>query len=126
MTWKIGPEKRLRGCIGTFAHIPLHSGLREYTLSSALRDNRFQPIGQDEFNQLHVCVSVLLNFEDGDSWKDWQVGVHGIRIEFRNEHGSKRTATYLPEVAAEQSKFLYLSLSNISSPPGNLPNLSIC
>ncbi|XP_026534355.1 AMME syndrome candidate gene 1 protein isoform X2 [Pseudonaja textilis] len=30
------------------------------------------------------------------------VGVHGIRIEFINEKGSKRTATYLPEVAKEQ------------------------
>lgn len=32
----------------------------------------------------------------------FQVGVHGIRIEFINEKGSKRTATYLPEVAKEQ------------------------
>lgn len=30
------------------------------------------------------------------------MGVHGIRIEFFNEKGSKRTATYLPEVAKEQ------------------------
>jgi AMMECR1 domain-containing protein len=36
---------------------------------------------------------------------DWQVGVHGIRIEFHNERGSKRTATYLPEVAPEQGMF---------------------
>jgi len=33
---------------------------------------------------------------------DWEVGVHGIRIEFINENGSRRTATYLPEVAPEQ------------------------
>lgn len=33
-----------------------------------------------------------------------QVGVHGIRIEFFNEKGSKRTATYLPEVAKEQGE----------------------
>lgn len=31
-----------------------------------------------------------------------QVGRHGIRIEFYNEKGSKKTATYLPEVAPEQ------------------------
>ncbi|KFQ07610.1 AMERL protein, partial [Haliaeetus albicilla] len=31
-----------------------------------------------------------------------QVGIHGIRIEFINEKGVKRTATYLPEVAKEQ------------------------
>lgn len=33
-----------------------------------------------------------------------QVGVHGIRIEFINEKGVKRTATYLPEVAKEQGE----------------------
>ncbi|XP_017461653.1 PREDICTED: AMME syndrome candidate gene 1 protein-like, partial [Rhagoletis zephyria] len=103
VTWKIGHDKRLRGCIGTFNAIPLHTGLRDYALSSALRDSRFKPIGKEEFNKLHVCVSLLLNFEDGNDYLDWAVGVHGIRIEFRNENGSKRTATYLPEVAAEQN-----------------------
>lgn len=33
---------------------------------------------------------------------DWVLGVHGIRIEFLNERGMKRTATYLPQVATEQ------------------------
>ncbi|KAH9511730.1 AMME chromosomal region protein 1-like [Dermatophagoides farinae] len=103
VTWKIGNEKRLRGCIGTFTAIPLHNGLRDYALSSALRDSRFKPITKDEFNRLHVCVSLLLNFEDGNDYMDWIIGVHGIRIEFRNENGMKRTATYLPEVAIEQN-----------------------
>lgn len=80
---------------------------------SALRDSRFKPIGKEEFNKLHVCVSLLLNFEDGNDYLDWAVGVHGIRIEFRNEGGSKRTATYLPEVAVEQSKF-YLLVKNVT------------
>ena len=33
-----------------------------------------------------------------------QVGGNGIRIEFVNEKGHKKTATYLPEVATEQGK----------------------
>uniref|UniRef100_A0A8B9PX60 AMMECR1 domain-containing protein n=1 Tax=Apteryx owenii TaxID=8824 RepID=A0A8B9PX60_APTOW len=33
VTWKIGRDKRLRGCIGTFSAMNLHSGLREYTLT---------------------------------------------------------------------------------------------
>ncbi|KAI2800340.1 AMME chromosomal region protein 1-like [Blomia tropicalis] len=103
VTWKIGIDKRLRGCIGTFTAIPLHTGLKDYAISSAFRDNRFKPIGKDEFSKLHVCVSLLLNFEDGHDYMDWSIGIHGIRIEFRNEHGSKRTATYLPEVALEQN-----------------------
>lgn len=33
VTWKIGHDHRLRGCIGTFTAMRLHKGLKEYTLS---------------------------------------------------------------------------------------------
>lgn len=122
VTWNIGSDQHLRGCIGTFNSLPLHSGLREYALSrlvclilsfhwpffwfddSALRDSRFNPITKDEFPKLNVDVSLLLNFEDGQDYLDWTVGLHGIRIEFKNENGSKRTATFLPDVASERSE----------------------
>uniref|UniRef100_T1IBQ3 AMMECR1 domain-containing protein n=1 Tax=Rhodnius prolixus TaxID=13249 RepID=T1IBQ3_RHOPR len=68
----------------------------------AVKDSRFNPISRDELTKLHVSVSILRHFEDGADYTDWEVGVHGIRIEFHNEKGNKRTATYLPEVATEQ------------------------
>ncbi|KAB7501510.1 AMMECR1-like protein [Armadillidium nasatum] len=102
VTWVVGREKRLRGCMGTFSHIQLHAGLREYAATSAFKDSRFQPITKDEMSRLSVSVSILRHFEDGRDYKDWDIGVHGIRIEFVNERGAKRTATYLPEVAPEQ------------------------
>jgi uncharacterized protein (TIGR00296 family) len=114
VTWKIGKDHRLRGsgsdsvdlqlrgCMGTFNALNLHSGLREYAVTSAFKDSRFPPISRDEFTKLHVSVSILRHFEDAADYLDWEVGVHGIRIEFLNERGSKRTATYLPEVAPEQ------------------------
>lgn len=38
----------------------------------------------------------------------FQVGRHGIRIEFSNEKNHRKTATYLPEVAVEQGTlFVY-------------------
>ncbi|XP_068008138.1 nuclear protein AMMECR1 isoform X2 [Melanerpes formicivorus] len=37
VTWKIGRDKRLRGCIGTFSAMNLHSGLREYTLTRSFQ-----------------------------------------------------------------------------------------
>lgn len=98
----IGNEKRLRGCIGTFSPLNLHEGLKEYSITSALRDTRFNPIGKDEFPKLNCSVSLLTNFEPANHWADWQIGKHGIRIEFLNEKGQKRSATYLPEIAAEQ------------------------
>ncbi|XP_038671737.1 AMMECR1-like protein isoform X1 [Scyliorhinus canicula] len=102
VTWKMGRDKRLRGCIGTFSAMNLHSGLREYTLTSALKDSRFPPLTREELPKLFCSVSLLTNFEDASDYLDWEVGVHGIRIEFVNEKGAKRTATYLPEVAKEQ------------------------
>jgi len=114
VTWKIGKDHRLRGsgsdsvdlqlrgCMGTFNALNLHSGLREYAATSAFKDSRFPPISRDEFTKLHVSVSILRHFEEAADYLDWEVGVHGIRIEFHNERGSKRTATYLPEVAPEQ------------------------
>ncbi|XP_023340950.1 uncharacterized protein CG5902 [Eurytemora carolleeae] len=102
VTWKIGKEKRLRGCIGTFSEMDLHTGLREYSITSAMKDSRFSPVSRDEFPHLQVSVSILCRFEPGQNYLDWEIGVHGIRIEFINEKGSKRSATYLPEVAHEQ------------------------
>lgn len=50
-------------------------------------------------------------------WSVFQVGVHGIRIEFLNEKGHKKTATYLPEVAIEQGiedgVYQYLKKKNV-------------
>jgi uncharacterized protein (TIGR00296 family) len=102
VTWKVGRDKRLRGCIGTFNAMSLHAGLREYSVTSAFKDTRFNPISRDEIPRLHVSVSILCHFEDGNDYLDWEIGVHGIRIEFHTERGAKRTATYLPEVAPEQ------------------------
>jgi AMME syndrome candidate gene 1 protein len=71
-------------------------------LTSAVNDSRFSPISRDEYPSLSCAVSILTNFEPCKSHLDWDIGLHGIRIEFLNERGSKRSATYLPEVAHEQ------------------------
>ncbi|XP_052593227.1 nuclear protein AMMECR1 isoform X2 [Peromyscus californicus insignis] len=72
VTWKIGRDKRLRGCIGTFSAMNLHSGLREYTLTSALKDSRFPPMTRDELPRLFCSVSLLTNFEDVCDYLDWE------------------------------------------------------
>ena len=80
-------------------------GLREYAITSALKDSRFAPITRDEIQRLTVSVSILQGFEEARHHLDWTLGIHGIRIEFINERGSKRTATYLPQVATEQGNY---------------------
>lgn len=101
VTWQLGQEGRLRGCIGTFKATNLHFGLRDYAIQSATKDERFHPINLTELDKLQVSVSLLTRFEEAEDYLDWEVGVHGIRIEFFNERGSKCSATFLPEVAIE-------------------------
>lgn len=95
-------DLQLRGCIGNFNPLPLHKGLRDYALISALRDSRFRPIRLEELPKLTCAVSLLTDFEVADNYLDWEVGVHGIWIEFVHLNGKKDTATYLPEVMIEQ------------------------
>jgi uncharacterized protein (TIGR00296 family) len=107
----------LRGCIGTLEPRPLRAALRDYTLTSALRDHRFDPITAREVPHLKVTVSLLRLFERAAHPEDWAVGQHGIIVAFRDpaleralggggsgrSSGSgRRSATFLPEVAQEQ------------------------
>ncbi|EGF78573.1 hypothetical protein BATDEDRAFT_90717 [Batrachochytrium dendrobatidis JAM81] len=102
VTWSLTRTDELRGCIGNFSAMPLHKGLEEYAIVSALQDTRFNPIRKSELANLSCGVSLLINFESGRNWQDWEIGKHGIRISFENEHGRQQSATYLPEVASEQ------------------------
>jgi AMME syndrome candidate gene 1 protein len=98
-----GAPPRLRGCIGTLEPRPLRDGLRDYALTSALRDRRFPPIAPAELPALHCTVSLLRSFERTDAWDAWTVGTHGLTIEFEDpDSGRARSATYLPAVAQEQ------------------------
>ncbi|CAE6496705.1 unnamed protein product [Rhizoctonia solani] len=71
---------RLRGCIGNFEAMSLDEGIKEYALISAFRDHRFRPIEEKELRKLECVVSLLTNFEDAESYLDWEVGTHGIYI----------------------------------------------
>lgn len=95
----------LRGCIGTLAPRPLNFALAEFAITSALHDQRFDPIALNELPFLRVGVSLLVKYEECNNCFDWTVGVHGIIIKFESMNkGRERaySATYLPEVAHEQ------------------------
>ena len=91
----------LRGCIGTFEAQPLADGIPEYALVSALHDGRFPAIARRELPGLEAAVTLLTDFEDVDDPRDWVVGVHGVRLSFRDK-GRLYGSTYLPDVASEQ------------------------
>ncbi|KAK4435931.1 hypothetical protein Salat_0756700 [Sesamum alatum] len=106
VTWKKvvnGAERRLRGCIGTLEARCIVNGFRDYALTSALRDRRFPPIQAKELPHLECTVSILTNYETAHDYLDWEVGKHGIIIEFTDpNYNTRRSATYLPDVAAHE------------------------
>lgn len=84
----------------TIIQTPLHACV---CACSALRDSRFSPVQLKEVSQLSCSVSLLRCFEEAASWQDWEIGQHGLIIEFTDPVLScKRTATFLPEVAGDQ------------------------
>lgn len=91
----------LRGCIGTLSPSPLVPSLRTYAVAAAFSDSRFVPVTAADVPRLQVKVSVLSDFRDGRGAYDWTIGVHGIVIRFAVA-GRDYSATYLPDVCAEQ------------------------
>jgi len=90
----------LRGCIGTFAEdVELGDTLARYSLIAAVQDTRFEPIDESEFPSLRCEISLLSSFEKIDDPLDWEVGKHGIEIEFKD--GKTYRGTFLPNVAPE-------------------------
>ena len=46
-------------------------------------------------------MSLLQHFETIENVYDWEVGKHGIEIEFLDANGKMYRGTYLPHVASE-------------------------
>jgi AMME syndrome candidate gene 1 protein len=59
------------------------------------------PIAQRELPSLDCSVTLLTNFESVSDPMDWEIGRHGLRINF-NYNNRRYGATYLPDVAREQ------------------------
>mmetsp|Transcript_5186 Transcript_5186/g.11923 ORF Transcript_5186/g.11923 Transcript_5186/m.11923 type:complete len:216 (-) Transcript_5186:342-989(-) len=97
-------HESLRGCIGTLSPVQLLDGLNKYTVQSAFNDRRFSPISAREVPFLKCSVSILYQFEPALNYLDWEIGIHGVTIEFCLSDDPRRvySATYLPFVAAEQ------------------------
>jgi uncharacterized protein (TIGR00296 family) len=92
----------LRGCIGNFSPNKLSKNLSKYCLIAALEDTRFPPITMSELPELKCCISLLTDFEEMKDPFEWEVGTHGIEIEFKGPNGREYGGTFLPEVAPEQ------------------------
>lgn len=91
----------------------LYRAVIDNAVSAALRDHRFEPVTEEELDELEVEVSVLSPLHQISSYEDFVVGDHGIVL----AKGSRR-AVYLPEVAPEQGWGREETLSYLSRKAG--------
>ncbi|ODV67625.1 hypothetical protein HYPBUDRAFT_152487 [Hyphopichia burtonii NRRL Y-1933] len=99
ITWN--KSGQLRGCIGTFQSLRIENGVKRFALTSALDDPRFPPITKKELPLLSVSVTLLDNFTPISLPLDWQIGLHGLKLQFE-KNDEYYSGTFLPSVAEEQ------------------------
>lgn len=93
-------SEQLRGCIGVLEAIrPLVEDVASNAFAAAFRDPRFQPVTLDEFEKLHLSISILspsepVNFtSEEDLISKIRPGVDGLVLQEGSHQG-----TFLPAV----------------------------
>jgi MEMO1 family protein len=85
----------LRGCVGQFtSDNPLYEVVNEMAVYSAFGDTRFTPLTKEEFNKIHIEISVLGPLKKIRDTSEIVLGKHGIYIVKGSSSG-----TMLPQVA---------------------------
>eukprot|EP00252_Welwitschia_mirabilis_P009170 TRINITY_DN2151_c0_g2_i2.p1 TRINITY_DN2151_c0_g2~~TRINITY_DN2151_c0_g2_i2.p1 ORF type:complete len:182 (-),score=20.33 TRINITY_DN2151_c0_g2_i2:430-975(-) len=105
MHWHVGSSMHLKWLQGLCSNEMLFSICCPYKARikcSALRDKRFPPIQAREVPYLECTVSLLTDYEPANNYLDWEIGKHGLILEFTDYEGIRRSATYLPEIAAQE------------------------
>lgn len=90
-------EGELRGCIGKQQETTaLFRTIQEMTIAAATRDPRFEPIDEDEVEDIEIEISVLGGATTLRSPADIEIGAHGLSVEHQGQRG-----LLLPQVAAK-------------------------
>jgi uncharacterized protein (TIGR00296 family) len=106
-----GLRQTLRGCIGSLSPRPI-TDLGEYAKKCAFEDRRFSPLQIHELPFIELSVSLLIDYQDGKNYLDWDLEIHGIIIQFEDE-GCLFKATYLPNVVFEMKWTKIMSIDNL-------------
>ncbi|MCE9613507.1 MAG: AmmeMemoRadiSam system protein B [Lentisphaerae bacterium] len=108
------PDGSLRGCIGDIiATVPLCESVRDNAIRAATQDPRFQPVTPMELPALHIEISVLTPPRPVTSFKEIELGRHGIILS-----KGRRRALFLPQVAPEQGWDLPETLTHLALKAG--------
>jgi len=104
----------LRGCIGTLVpQEALYRAVIDNAVRAALYDRRFYPVRVEELDDLEVEISVLSEPQAIASYREFELGKHGIILE-KDEH----QAVFLPEVPIEQKWTREQTLAHLAQKAG--------
>lgn len=97
---------KLRGCMGhTYATKPVIFEITESARLAALRDPRFEPVKQDELNDVKIEITLLSRFRLVNDLTEIVAGTDGAYLKLGRNSG-----LFLPQVASEnnwdRTKFL--------------------
>ena len=85
----------LRGCIGYLDALqPLPAAVQDTAKAAALRDPRFDPVREDELQDIDIEISVLMPLEIISNPEEIKIGRDGLMI-----HCGKQQGVLLPQVA---------------------------
>ncbi|GAB4520872.1 MAG: AmmeMemoRadiSam system protein A [Haliangiales bacterium] len=108
----------LRGCIGTQSEATaLFRTVQEMTVAAATRDPRFEPIDEDEVEDLNVEISVLGHATEISDPSQVEIGVHGLSIDANGQRG-----LLLPQVASKQGWDSSAFLAEVCKKAGLAPD----
>ena len=100
---------QLRGCIGRFEpDIPIYKVVMEMAVAAATQDYRFPPVSERELDKLEYEISVLSPLRKVKSWKEIEIGKHGVEVARGMRHG-----VFLPQVATETGWDLETFMNNL-------------
>lgn len=111
-------ERRLRGCIGTFAATTNIVSTVESVTRSSLADPRFEnePITGDELPRIDFEISILSDLLVAEDPKSLVVGQHGVKVVIGD-----RSGCFLPKVGVERGWSAEEFLSHCCSMKAGLP-----
>ena len=105
---------RLRGCIGQVSpSYTLPEAVVVAAANAALQDPRFDPVRAEELPRLEVEVSVLTPPRPIASYRDIEIGRHGIVLT-----KSGRRALFLPQVPVDEKWTVEETLAHLSEKAG--------
>ena len=110
-------DHQLRGCIGLIEPVePLGDGIIEMAKAAAFSDHRFEPLTKEEFDKIHIEVSVLTPPEKISDPNKIILGKHGVIVRKGTNSG-----VYLPQVATDTGWSLDEFMNSLCSSKASLP-----